>query len=222
MSTDFGQRLKSARNLAGLTQAQLGRQAGMGQSTIADLERSGSGTSKTATLASLCGVSALWLECGKGTMSADAAALQRQLPKGTRRYPLLGLQQAGARSAEDALGGAEAAAQLLGIEVASDSTSPHAFFVQLEDNAMAPEIREGDCVLIDPALPPRPGDCVLAVDSRQQAVLRKYRLRGLDKAGAEIFELVPLNEDHPMLRSDEQALQLRGTVVEQRRRLQAR
>ncbi|MGE8400852.1 MAG: LexA family protein [Delftia tsuruhatensis] len=221
MSTDFGQRLKSARSLAGLTQAQLGRQAGMGQSTIADLERGGSGTSKTATLASLCGVSALWLECGKGPMSADAAALQRQLPQGTRRYPLLGLQQAGGRSAEDAMGDADDE-HFLGIEVASDNASPRAFFVRLEDNAMAPEIREGDRVLIDPALPPRPGDCVLATDSRQQAILRKYRVRGLDKAGAEIFELVPLNEDHPTLCSDEQALQLRGTVVEHRRRLQAR
>lgn len=221
MSTDFGQRLKSARNLAGLTQMQLGRQAGMGQSTIADLERSGSGTSKTATLASLCGVSALWLECGKGPMSADAAALQHQLPKGMRRYPLLGLQQASADSARGETGGTDDGTALA-IEVASDSASPHAFFVQLEDNSMAPEIREGDRVLIDPTLPPRPGDCVLATDSRQQAILRKYRVRGMDKAGAEIFELVPLNEDHPTLRSDEQMLQLRGTGVEHRRRLQAR
>ena len=193
----------------------------MGQSTIADLERSGSGTSKTATLASLCGVSALWLECGKGPMSADAAALQHQLPKGMRRYPLLGLQQASADSARGETGGTDDGTALA-IEVASDSASPHAFFVQLEDNSMAPEIREGDRVLIDPTLPPRPGDCVLATDSRQQAILRKYRVRGMDKAGAEIFELVPLNEDHPTLRSDEQMLQLRGTGVEHRRRLQAR
>ncbi|WP_233094653.1 MULTISPECIES: S24 family peptidase [Delftia] len=154
-------------------------------------------------------------------MSAGAAALQRQLPQGTRRYPLLGLQQTSCRSAQDAMDDADDE-QFLGIEVASDNASPRAFFVRLEDNAMAPEIREGDRVLIDPALPPRPGDCVLATDSRQQAILRKYRVRGLDKAGAEIFELVPLNEDHPTLSSDEQALQLRGTVVEHRRRFQAR
>lgn len=220
MSIDFGQRLKSARNLARLTQKQLGRQAGMGQSTIADLERAGRGTSKTATLASICGVSALWLECGKGPMSAGAATLQRQLPKGTRRYPVLSLQQAAVGSTGAAMGDADET-QHLGIEVANDGASPQAFFVQLQGIAMAPEFREGDLVLVDPCLPPRPGDCVLATDSRQQALLRKYRLRGMDQGGADIFELVPLNEDHPILRSDEQALQLHGTVVEHRRRLQA-
>ncbi|WP_239384423.1 LexA family transcriptional regulator, partial [Delftia tsuruhatensis] len=192
MSTDFGKRLRSARSLAGLTQVQLARQAGMGQSTIAELETLGNGTSRTATLASICRVSALWLESGDGPMTADAATLLSQLPGGMRRYPVLSFSQAVAR-----IEGADET-ESLGVEVATCDVSPEAFFLQLEDNSMSPEFREGDRVLIDPALRPQPGDCVVAKSGAQQLLFRKYRVRGVGGAGEDVFELVPLNDDHPV------------------------
>lgn len=68
MTTDFGKRLKEARKHAGLTQAQLAKKVGIGQSTIAELERSGNGSSYVSTMAVTMRVSPLWLEKGTGEM----------------------------------------------------------------------------------------------------------------------------------------------------------
>lgn len=215
MTTDFAKRLKEARSHAGLTQEQLADAADMSQSAIGDLESKRHGSRRTATLASVCGVSALWLESGEGPMSADAAARQRQLPQGMRQYPVLSFTQARARC--EGADAAEGTEEPLGIEVASDNASPQAFFVRLDDLSMSPEFRPGDCLLVDPQRQPQPGDCVLATHG-PQTLLRKYRLRGTDARGQEVFELVPLNEDYPVLCSEKQALGVAGVVVEWVRR----
>jgi hypothetical protein len=44
-------------------------------------------------------------------------------------------------------------------------------------------------------------------------------VRGVGEDGIEVFDLVPLNEDHAVLRSDRNRLVLLGTVIEHRRRL---
>ena len=74
-------------------------------------------------------------------------------------------------------------------------------------------------MLIDPQASPRPGDHVLARNGKRQVLLRKYRVRGVGEDGIEVFDLVPLNEDHAVLRSDRNRLVLLGTVIEHRRRL---
>jgi SOS-response transcriptional repressor LexA len=221
MTTDFAKRLKAARTQAGLTQVQLARKAGMGQSTIGELESKGHGSTRTATLAAVCGVTALWLESGEGLMSADAAALQIRLPPGTRRYPVLTARQAGTLARAQ---GADTQAQdpELGLEVADDGVSPRAFFLQLEGDAMAPEFREGDRVLLDPDRAPQPGDHVAALHAGRQLVFRKYRVLAVARDGSDVFELSPLHPDHPVMRSDEQALTVLATLVEHRRRFRGR
>jgi transcriptional regulator with XRE-family HTH domain len=62
--TDFGQRLYDARTKAGLTHVQLAKLVHMAQSTLAELEKIGQGSSKTPQLASACGVSPEWLATG--------------------------------------------------------------------------------------------------------------------------------------------------------------
>ena len=57
MNTEFGQRLKQARKAAALTQAQLAKKVGIGQSTIAELEKIGSGSSHTPAIAAILNVS---------------------------------------------------------------------------------------------------------------------------------------------------------------------
>lgn len=187
----------------------------MGQSSIADLESIGHGSARTATLAAICGVSALWLESGQGPMAAGAASLLTQLPMGMRRYPVLSFSQARGRSA--GAGSADGAGILI-VDVASDSASPQAFFLELDDHSMSPEFRPGDCVLIDPQVKPQPGDFVLASHGAQQALFRKYRLRGSDAGGEDVFELVPLNEDYPVLQSERQPVAVMGVAVEWVRR----
>ena len=64
-------RIKQARKAAKMTQEELAKKTGLKQSTISDLEVGRShGTTSIASLAAALGVSPLWLEAGKGPMSA--------------------------------------------------------------------------------------------------------------------------------------------------------
>lgn len=73
-------------------------------------------------------------------------------------------------------------------------------------------------MLIDPALAPNPGDYVAARTAGFQATFKRYRVRGIDPNGREVFELVPLNPDYPTLRSSEEDLVVIGVMVEHRKR----
>lgn len=66
---NYSQRLKAARKHANLTQAELSKAVGITQTSISDLERGKSASSTFgASIARICGVSALWLETGEGKM----------------------------------------------------------------------------------------------------------------------------------------------------------
>lgn len=69
----LAKRLKAARKDAGLTQKQLAKRAGCGQSLVANLESGRHATSfALPQLAKELGVSALWLSQGKGPRPSDA------------------------------------------------------------------------------------------------------------------------------------------------------
>lgn len=79
----IGTRLKEARAAAKLTQAELAVKSGLKQSTISDLEKGKSQSSRSAALlASILGVSPLWLETGRGSRDPVPAHLTHYLPKG--------------------------------------------------------------------------------------------------------------------------------------------
>lgn len=93
-----------------------------------------------------------------------------------------------------------------------------AFAIVIRGNSMEPEFVEGDLILIDPDEPLRPGDFVVAKNGEEEATFKKYRPRGVGEDGKEIFELAPLNDDYPTMRSDRQHIQIIGVMVEHRRR----
>lgn len=133
---------------------------------------------------------------------------------GPRQYPVLSHTQAASLADGGAL---PKLGKILDTEFGKYGPSTRAFFLALEGDAMAPEFREGDRVLVDPEARPQPGDFVVARNAKRQALLRKYRVRGVDDEGVEVFELVPLNADHAALRSDKHRLTLIGTVLGHRR-----
>ncbi|MGU5549175.1 helix-turn-helix domain-containing protein [Aeromonas hydrophila] len=97
-----------------------------------------------------------------------------------------------------------------------------AFAIVIRGNSMEPEFTEGDLVLIDPDEPLHPGDFVVAKNGEEEATFKKYRPRGYGEDGQEIFELAPINDDYPTMRSDRQHIQIIGTMVEHRRRRKRR
>lgn len=73
MGMSIASRIKQARKAAGLTQVELAARCGLNQSTISDLEvGKAHGSTFLATIASVLGVNALWLESAKGPMQGGS------------------------------------------------------------------------------------------------------------------------------------------------------
>lgn len=133
---------------------------------------------------------------------------------GVRRVPLISYVQAGVwTEIVNTLHPGDAHEWL----ITSDKHSSETFVLTVRGNSMEPDFKEGDLVIIDPAVKPRPGSFVIAKNGREEATFKKYRPRSFDVLGNEIFELVPLNDDYPIMRSNEQSIEIIGTMVEHRR-----
>ncbi len=97
--------------------------------------------------------------------------------------------------------------------------SVHAFALEVSGLSMSPEFKEGDHIIVDPNIYPNPGNCVVAQNGHVEATFKKYRPRGRDLKGNEVFELVPINPDYATLRSDIEKIVIIGTVMEHHRKL---
>lgn len=143
----------------------------------------------------------------------------KQVPMGTRAIPVISAIQAGKMKeiAQPYLVGDGYAAIYV-----DDGYSSWAFALEIEGDSMTPDYQEGDLVIIEPEWTPRPGECVAARNGKQEATFKKYRQRGIDAAGNDVFELVPLNENYPTVRSDQTALTIIGVMAEHRRKARRR
>ncbi|MBM0511624.1 LexA family protein [Aeromonas hydrophila] len=99
---------------------------------------------------------------------------------------------------------------------ASGEIGPFGFGLWLRGDSMLPQFKEGDLIIVDPDEAPQPGDFVVAKNGSNEATFKKYRPRGIDENGQEVFELVPLNDDYPTMHSDRQHIQIIGVMVEHR------
>lgn len=175
------------------------------------------GVSKAGALKAeeLLGVRAAWLMTGEGAMGGAFKPNVQPVVLGMRPYPVISRIQAGAlREISMPYGPGDG----FDVEFGDDDASQWSFFLEIEGDSMLPDFRPGDRVLIDPDVSPNPGDYVAARNTKQEATFKKYRVRGIDPSGSEIFELVPLNDNYPVLRSDEQHLLVIGTMIEHRRK----
>lgn len=93
----IGNRVKQARKALNLTQTELAKRSNLKQSSISDLEVGKSqGTTYLASLAATLGVSALWLETGKGSMTGELSSADvLELVPGARRVHAAGSDDAG-------------------------------------------------------------------------------------------------------------------------------
>ena len=173
------------------------------------------GISKNGLLAAqkIVGCSAHWLETGFGPMSMSGSESANVTPAlaGTRKVPLVSYVQAGFM--KEMVAQAAASEWLL----TDLELSENAFALSIKGDSMLPEFKEGDRVIIDPAVQPQPGDFVVAKNGAEEATFKKYRPRGLNERGDEVFELIPLNDDYPSMRSDVTPLKIIGTMIEHRR-----
>ncbi|WP_241610262.1 LexA family protein [Rosenbergiella epipactidis] len=130
-----------------------------------------------------------------------------------RHIPILSYVQAGTWAAESSIRNLEGEIDYLQTNL---DLSSSAFTLVIKGRSMEPEFSEGDAVVIDPQVFPLPGDFVVAKNGEEEALFKKFRPRGIVN-GKEVFELVPLNEDYPTLRSDSSDIRIVGTMMEHRK-----
>lgn len=87
------------------------------------------------------------------------------------------------------------------------------FSVVVSGNSMNPDFVEGDKLIIDAALTPKPGSFVIAQNGSNEATFKKYRVIGYNSNGREDFELVPLNPDYPVICSRDHEITIIGVMV---------
>lgn len=137
------------------------------------------------------------------------------IEKGHRRVPVLDHIQAGLFAGVNPT---FREAEMTEFVPVDDEYSESTFAMRIHGDSMTPDFQEGDRVIIDPSIKPRPGDYVVAKDGVSgEATFKRYRPRGLNDAGQSFFVLEPLNPDYAPLRSDLQPIEIVGTMMEHHR-----
>ncbi|WP_421291060.1 LexA family protein [Aeromonas taiwanensis] len=220
----INERIKQTRKRLGYSQEILGSRVGVSRVSISQWER-GENTPNGRylnDLAAALGVTVDWLLTGEGEGAVTPApevipgyhnVEPAVIPQGNR-IPILSYVQAGnwreiCEQATTFDGNVEYVTPSVDI-------GPCGFGLWIRGHSMTPMFNEGDLVIIDPDEQPRPGDYVVAKNGSEEATFKKYRPRGIDENGQEVFELVPLNDDFPTMHSDRQHIEIIGVMVEHR------
>jgi SOS-response transcriptional repressor LexA len=222
-------RLKLAREAAELTQPALAKKSGVSQQLISKIENDQQeGTTFVAQLADALGVRPQWLATGEEPMRdsdvreeriTDFVSAHRDK---VRQIPVISYVEAGSWKEIMDSYAKGAGFDSLSVDAAlAQSLGRHAFALEVHGESMMPEFRPGDRVIVDQDAAVRPGDVVVAkLDREESATLKKYRSRGVDEDGNEVFELVPLNDDYPTLAVNRSNPgKIIGRVVEHRKRM---
>lgn len=90
------------------------------------------------------------------------------------------------------------------------------YWVELEGDSMEPDFKSGELVLIDPDMQPNPADYVVALKAGEKKVTFKmWRPRGFDeKTGEEYSQLIPSNENYPVIDSRFTPFTICGVAVQ--------
>lgn len=211
------ERLAEAFRLSGKSRTQLAAAIGVSTSAISQWLSGSVKSLKGSTAAKIeaaTGVRAAWIVEGTGPKMVGDAPNVTPAALGVRRIPLIDYVQAGNWTCPADPFAAGDAAEWLMTDL---DLAECAFALEIKGDSMLPEFRPGDRVIIDPEVQPQPGDFVVAKNGEGEATFKKYRPRGANERGQVIFELVPLNEDYPSMRSDIQPIHIVGTMIEHRK-----
>ena len=203
---DLSERIKIARKQAKLTQKELADRVGVSQTAIHKLECGRSISSRrTVTIALTCGVDPIWLDTGRGEMSlfgATPGMSPDEFAKATEngelhraplfaRLPLISWEDAGQFCEESAESlNPKAEAWLPIAPKGSDRT----FALCVPDDSMVPEFREGEFILVDPTLPGKHNQFIVArIEGDTGATFKQLMVTGNKTY------LKPLNSRYPLI-----------------------
>lgn len=221
---NISERIFSRRNALGLSKTALAKAVGVSDVSVGKWE-SGFNQPKGRYLNDLAAalhVSVEWILTGsEGDEAVSTPASQidqpnvvaARLPAGIQ-VPIISYVQAGHwREMSEEARCFDGSVEFVAV---GEGVGPHTFALWVRGDSMLPQFKEGDLIIVDPDEAPQPGDFVVAKNGSDEATFKKYRPRGIDENGNDVFELIPLNEDFPSMHSDRQHIEIIGVMVEHR------
>jgi SOS-response transcriptional repressor LexA len=213
MNTQMERLYDAARELKGIFgQTTLSRHLGVSPQTLNNWEIRGISKKGLITCQQVFGLSAHWIEFGKGPKSLNETPNAVYSDVGNHKIPLISDEQALDWSAK-------MSAKELRVDTylhSDEAVTSHQFAIYVHGDSMEPRFYDGDQIVIDTKLSPQPGEFVLSKTSKVELLFRKYRPRSTSKDGDLVFELMPLNDDYPSVRSDNMEIEIIGTMIEAR------
>lgn len=214
---DFRERLMEAIRISGKSRVHLAERIGVTPATISNwtLGKVGSiGADAAARLEAETGVRAHWIITGEGPKTVIDRPGAIVPTNRMKSVPCISSEQAQTWLENPDPHAQGAAPEWL---LTHRPLSQTAFALVVSDGSMRPLFSPGDHVIIDPETLPVPGWHVAADVRGHGVVLRKYRPLALNESGVQSFELIPLCDDYPVIRSKDVPAQLIGGIVEHRR-----
>ncbi|MDY3122867.1 MAG: XRE family transcriptional regulator [[Actinobacillus] rossii] len=216
----LGERIKALRNQMGVNQKEFAEMCGRldsrahawGQSRIGNYETNAREPSleDIEIMAKALGIAAAELAFSNAQFTRIIKSY---------KYPLLSTIQAGKFTEVEHFNYVDELDQYELID-SQVKASANAFYLKIAGQSMIPRFNEGDMVLIDPELSPKPGQFVAAINPDGEATFKQYKQLGsIDDYGRPHFKLVPLNDSFPTLNSQEHKIQLIGVAIEHRQML---
>ncbi|MBF0400967.1 MAG: helix-turn-helix domain-containing protein [Magnetococcales bacterium] len=203
----LSERIQTARKQAKLTQKELADRVGISQTAVHKLECGRSKSSRrTVAIALTCGVDPIWLDTGRGEMSligATPGMNQAEFAKAAEdgeiyraplfaRLPLISWEDA-SKACEDPTESFHPKEVEAWIPVAPRS-SDRTFALRVPDDSMEPEFQEGEIIIIDPTLPGRHNQFLVArMEGDSLATFKQ-----LIVVGSRTY-LKPLNSRYPLI-----------------------
>lgn len=182
----LGQRLRQAREQAGLSQSELARRVGIKQPTVSDLEQDKSKDSRyTVQLAKATGANATWLATGRGEMATREPLADYEF---LRDVPIIGCAKAGH---ED---GHFEQIEMPDATVQFNTRDDQAYALIIRGDSMSPRIRAGEIIVVTPSREPHPGDDVIVATTSGRKMVKHflYRRQGTVALGS-------INEAHSII-----------------------
>ena len=184
----LGERLKKAREYAGLSQEALAKKLKIGKRTLIDYEKGASEpkVSIVKNIAEICNVNTNWLLTGEGEMfrkkedsvefvnMTAVPVLNAEAPAG---FPALPPE-------EDEI-----------IDYIYVPNAPkNAYAVKVRGNSMSPTIKDGDYVIFVPNAEIKNGDIVIVRNEWNEVILKRYRTKN-----GEVY-LTSDNPEYPVIK----------------------
>ncbi|MDU1952021.1 helix-turn-helix domain-containing protein [Atlantibacter hermannii] len=199
-------RVKQKRIELGLTQTEAAELAGIRQQSWQSIE-----DGKTLKPRNIIGI-AKALKCDPEWLM-NGGTFMPLAEVNSRRVPLISYIQAGALAEKNPIEAFDGSLEYILTDL---DISEFSFALRIEGDSMEPDFKAGDVIIVDPEIEPTPGEFVVAKNGGEQATFKKYRPTYTDMKGCQHFELVPLNDDYPVINSENQPLTIIGVMIEHR------